>query len=208
MIRLQKIDASNIGKHQYLEFGEDECFFFKEYTSGHDFSYNETNSLINNLKKPPSTKGTIQWSYKLSTIKEVARWLTIVLPPDEMNGFTLVPIPPSKCKDDLEYDPRMSMVLEQYSNDKLDVRELLIAKKSTKASHKSSKRLSPEELEEILQVDEAHTKPRPESIILFDDMLTYGTHFKACKSILRKRFPKVEVFGVFVTRRVSDPGIF
>jgi hypothetical protein len=50
---------------------------------------------------------------------------------------------------------------------------------------------------------ERHTWDRvpPCSIILFDDVLTTGKHFKACERRLREIDPTIAIAGVFVARR-------
>ena len=41
-----------------------------------------------------------------------------------------------------------------------------------------------------------------DKVILVDDIITTGSHFKACKSIIKKEFPEVEGQGLFIARRV------
>jgi hypoxanthine-guanine phosphoribosyltransferase len=40
------------------------------------------------------------------------------------------------------------------------------------------------------------------SLVVVDDVLTTGAHFKAMQRILNERFPDVSLIGVFVARRV------
>ncbi|MEX1366594.1 MAG: hypothetical protein AB1Z98_25945 [Nannocystaceae bacterium] len=46
-----------------------------------------------------------------------------------------------------------------------------------------------------------------QSIVVFDDVLTTGSHFKAMQQVLTTAFPGVDVLGLFVARRVfpDDP---
>jgi orotate phosphoribosyltransferase-like protein len=62
--------------------------------------------------------------------------------------------------------------------------------------------MTPESLLELLIVDHvAWDRAPPRSIILFDDVLTTGKHFKACERRLREIDPTIAIAGVFVARR-------
>ncbi len=64
------------------------------------------------------------------------------------------------------------------------------------------KRMTPESLLELLMIDqEAWDRSPPRSIILFDDVLTTGKHFKACERRLREIDPTISIAGIFVARR-------
>ena len=52
-----------------------------------------------------------------------------------------------------------------------------------------------------LEINEEICAPQPQTIILFDDVITVGSHFKACKNLLNQRLTDVNVRGVFVARR-------
>jgi len=62
-------------------------------------------------------------------------------------------------------------------------------------------RLSPEERERLLTVDESLVSPTPVQIGVIDDVLTNGSHFVAAKRVLQRRFPGVPVIGIFFARR-------
>jgi orotate phosphoribosyltransferase-like protein len=62
--------------------------------------------------------------------------------------------------------------------------------------------MTPESLFELLVIDhDAWSRAPPHSIILFDDVLTTGKHFKACERRLREIDPTIAIAGVFVARR-------
>lgn len=44
--------------------------------------------------------------------------------------------------------------------------------------------------------------PEPKKIILFNDLLTEGTHFKAAQNVLGKRYPGIVTRGIFVAQQV------
>jgi hypothetical protein len=51
------------------------------------------------------------------------------------------------------------------------------------------------------------TKPAPEKLVVFDDLLTTGCHFKAIAQILGERFPNKHVVGPFIARRAPDSDV-
>ncbi len=179
---------------------EDRCYFFGEYTAREGYSYSDTNSLILNFKKPMTRKGQPEWPYKRRAILRVVDMFKHLLPGEWLARMTLVPIPPSKVKSHPEYDDRMLQVLRMLGHD-LDVRELILQHRSTKAFHESDHRLGLQELFDNYRIDESAAQPAPEGIALFDDVLTNGTHFKAAQAVLQNRYPGIDVVGVFIARR-------
>ncbi len=199
--RLLRIDDLVRGQHTYLE-EEDVCYYLREYTAHTGYSHSETNNLISNFKKKMDKRGSAQWRYKGQAIDRVAADFRACLPRELLEEWTLVPIPPSKAKTDPLYDDRMSQVLAKMSMGyDVDIRELVTLDESMEASHTTTNRLPPNELKEHLSIDEEHSDPEPNVIILFDDVLTTGSHFKACKALLEERFPNAEIAGMFVARR-------
>jgi hypothetical protein len=105
-VRVRRIDDQNRSDH-YLLTADDECFFLFEYTPRRNYNFSQTNSLISNLKKRPSLQGTAQYRYKTNAMNECAASLGAVINPHWLAHATLVPVPPSKARADLEYDDRM-----------------------------------------------------------------------------------------------------
>ena len=95
-------------------------------------------------------------------------------------------------------------ILNQEFVNTLDVRELIKQSESTQADHESSLRQSTEELTENYYIDQELVYPEPEEIVLFDDLLTTGKHFKAAQRVLRKQYPSVKIRGIFVARRIFE----
>lgn len=204
MKRLQKIDELSLPDH-YNICKDDECYFILSYTSGKGFNYNHDNSLISNLKKGMDKKGKPEWVYKCRAIKECAQYLKEV---DIQSAFpeeiTLVPIPPSKAKSDPEYDNRLSQVLHEAFGDEFDIRELIIQKESTQSSHTSDEKRDPKKIAQNYEINETEARGVKNCIILFDDVLTTGAHFKAAESVLLKSFPDCKIKGLFIARRVYE----
>lgn len=201
--RLIKIDDLTRGDHYRLE-PNDRGYYLGEYFSGRGYAYGSTNDLISNLKKPMDRRGLSEWRHKEAAIRQAAEALRPNFSPPQLGGgITFVPIPPSKAKSHPEYDDRLLRILrimcDGYAS---DIRELVIQTESTDAAHDSFNRPTTEDLVAIYAVDETVAAPPPSRIVLLDDVLTTGAHFKAAKTAVEQRFPNADIVGVFVARRV------
>lgn len=198
--RVLEVDALALPDHYYLD-GDDTCYYAGEYTAGEGHAYSDTNQLILNLKKSVDRRGRPEWQYKERAITQAAQIFRAAL--NEHARLTLVPIPPSKARTDPAYDDRMLRLLQQVAaNRPYEVRELVVQVASTPAAHLADRRPTPDELVSNYQLDERLAEPEPETIFIVDDVLTTGSHYKAVKQVLQRRFPKATIYGLFVARRV------
>lgn len=203
-IRFTKVDELTRPDHVWL--GEaDRCFFLGEYTAGQGFQYSATNSLVLNFKKGLDKRQKPEWKYKEQAVEQVAGAFRGALganPP----RWVFVPVPPSKARDHALYDDRMTRMLRAiWPDSPCDVRELLVQKGSTDPVHGSENRPHPDEIQDRYRIDERLTTPTPKSIAIVDDVLTTGAHFLAASATLRVRFPKAQIAGLFIARRVPAP---
>lgn len=209
MASLTKIDEILLRDHHYLA-RDDLCGFLGEYNPRGNLPFSKyiqkgLNSLILNFKKPVDKLGESSGKYKTRAINEISEMLLSA--GESFNAWlrqaTLVPIPPSKSRDDPLYDNRMLQVLQTLNVDgSLDVRELVLQRQSTPASHRSEVRPSLDEISRNYFVNEQEAHELGDSIGLFDDVITTGAHFKAAKSLLTEKFGGVTIYGIFVARRV------
>lgn len=199
---LKKIDELTKDDHHYLK-NSDNCHYFGEYTSHKGYNHSPTNNLISNFKKPLEVKNTPQWRYKERAIIKIAQLFTANIGFKKPENVILVPIPPSKKKDDPNYDDRMSRVLSIYSRESnLDFRELIGIKKNIPAFHLNvGNRLTPDELKENMFVDLQLCNNIKPTIVLFDDVITTGSHYKACQELILENYPDSKIIGIFVARR-------
>ena len=162
-----------------------------------------------NFKKTMDRRGRSEWRYKEQAIRQAADAFRAALDQKELDRLTLVPVPPSKAKEDPLHDNRLTRMLRAIRpSPALDIRELVVQTESTDPVHRSGERPSPGQIEELYRVDEASTVPLPEVIAVVDDILTTGAHFMAVKSALSKWFPETPVIGLFIARRVPDTADF
>lgn len=218
--KIVKIDDRMRADYFYLQ-SEDQCYYLCEYISGSDYSESKgVNQLIHNLKKKMTTQGTREWAYKEEAIEECAAMLRQCVGrrqieewSDENGRVVFVPVPPSSIKTDTEYDDRLWHIL-RLAFFKVDwqakIRKIVYQCKSTRSSYLSSRienRLKPSELEKNYAIDEKCMKPPPDKVIIFDDAIASGAHFKAMQSTLEKQYPGLETYGLFICRCVHPASV-
>lgn len=206
--RLTQIDDLVRGQHYHLE-EDDLCYFFGEYTARRGATHSATNQLIMNLKKGNDRRGRPEYRYKGQAIDDVARMVNSSFG-GAIANYTFVPVPPSKCRTDAAYDDRMAAVLRKVHelNPALDFRELVWQKSSTVASHEAANnRPTVDAIMENYRLDEALIPGVKQNIIVFDDVLTAGCHFRAMKRFLLRYFPQASVLGLFVARTAREADI-
>ena len=201
--RLTKIDELTRPDHHHLD-GDDSCFFFGEYTARKGFRHSETNQLIWNLKKGNDKRGSYEYRFKGQAIQQVANLITQTI--GNLYDYTFVPVPPSKCSTDPAYDDRIAEILRVcYQRDnKLQFRELVTQRFSMEASHSSVIRPTPAQIAANYQFDQTLTTGIRNTIVIFDDVLTAGSHFKAMKDTIRHHLPNVGIMGLFVARTARE----
>ena len=202
MSNLVKIDELIIGQHWSLS-QTDECYYLLEYTARQRPPLSRGNDLIMNLKKPMDRKGRPEWRYKEWAINEIARELrsslSVVI---DFPSTTIIPIPPSKIRTNPLYDDRNLKTLRKACPTDADIRELIIGKKDMSASHESDFRPSVAEILDNYTLNpNIHPEIR-ENIVLFDDVVTAGSHYVACRQFLEGYWLLKKIKGVFVARRV------
>lgn len=210
-MRLTRIDETNLRDHYYLE-SQDDCYFLREYFSEHGFK-GETNGIVHNLKISPADlkKNPARRRWRDEATSIAAADFRSAISAEDLARITWVPIPPSKSKSHPDYDNRMDRVLRAaYPSSALDIRHLIIQTVDATADHKTANRISPAELSSILAFDSdaLGSAPLRTYVLLIDDVLTTGKHFKCCEAILRRQLPEQSISGIFYARRVlPDPAL-
>lgn len=203
-MKLQAIDESNRAAHFYLT-PDDQCYFLHEFTARKGFGYSPGNQFIFNFKKSPTARLEGHYQYKLRAIRTAITWYRNIF--DSVigvyDGCTFAPIPPSKKPDHPEYDDRMWQVVKGICEGKgADSRELIKQSASYEAAHLAGdggERIKPTELQALYRLDPI---PPKSTVLLFDDVLSAGCHYRAAKSVILAQYPNTQVVGFFLARRV------
>ena len=142
--------------------------------------------------------------YKEQAIQKVASALDKL--PTKDNTLW-VPVPGSKKRNHPNHDDRLIQILEKTHR---WWKEIIYQTESYEADHQSpgSDRKSIKKLVDLYQIDcEAVNalEAEPSCIVVFDDVITAGHHFKAMQKKLASRFLNTPIIGFFIARTVQ-PG--
>ena len=202
--RLTAIDDRTRGGHWYLR-RTDVCRYLGAYTAGKGAAHSATNRLILDFKMAVSRTRRRNPPQKEKAIAGAAAALRRALEAGLPTRAVFVPVPPSKARDDDGYDDRLVRMLRAVRPERpLDVRELIVQTRSVEPTHRRSARLRASDIEAMYGIDEALAMPEPGVVVVVDDLLTSGAHFRAAQRVLSRRFPDIDVVGLFLARRVPE----
>lgn len=202
--QLRPVDATMLHEHRRL-VPTDSCDFLWEYVPRQPANWTAGNQFIRDLKLTGSQLARLpaRLRYKRAAIAHAGRALRRLLPRDWLTDATFVPMPCSKARDGRDHDDRMLRVLDCALRDRgADIRELLQMQDSLRADHESRVRCSAMRLRRALCIASPHA-PRP-LIILVDDVLNSGKHFRVASRMLTERWPDRQVRGLFLARCVRE----
>ena len=72
-------------------------------------------------------------------------------------------------------------------------------------AHLRPARLRASDVEAMYRIDEGLQAPEAGLVVVEDDLLTSGAHFRAAQRVLPRRFPNIDVLGLCLARRVVEP---
>jgi hypothetical protein len=195
--RLQRIDALTIDEHWHIGL-DDECYFLWERVTGARYDQYPTNQLISNIQIPTCYRGYPRWYWKGHAIRHAAAALSQLIPAP-LRAATFVPVPPHLTRENPEHDSKILDLLQAVHPRLPDVRELVLAIEDTAAKEKN---VSPEERANNYRINDECEYPEPTDLVIVDDMLAGGSHFRGLKIVLKHRFPEVGIYGLFLSRAV------
>ena len=192
--------------HPYLG-ASDQCWCLARYVAGPGYRAGRVNQLITNLKCAPSVAAAepLRRSHKDRAIELAAKAVRRAIKREWAESVTWIPIPPSRVPGHVDFDDRLMRILRHAFNAyQVDIRNVLYQVRTQSADHVSNERLSMHHLYESIQVNCAALAGRPlrSHVVLFDDVLTTGKHYKCCERRLLEAVPGVSVCGLFLARRV------
>jgi hypothetical protein len=206
--KLWRIDESTVEQHFSLK-PSDQCYYVWEYTANKRYDFSPTNQLITNLKIPPSEIQK-RGRWKTMAIKHCAAALKkLVSERMVRERATFIPVPGSKAKGHPDYDDRnLQVLVEAFGAWNMDLCDILELTQSTESDHSSrGDRIAFHDLLSITRVRELTPVPAHSIIILVDDVLNSGRHFKVAQQLLSVRYPQAEIRGLFMARCIRETPI-
>jgi hypothetical protein len=198
-IRFREIDDSNRGDYQFLK-KDDNCLFLFEYTSGSHFSGGQTNQLIADLSISPRSRFKPEYARKQAALRKCCAHLHNAINWAEIGKMTFVPAPPQREPGDPDYDDYITRICRNIHPDAdLDIRDLIIKSRPEPVSEEP---LLPDILRNILIINQEVLNPIPKQIVIVDDVLKTGSHFRVMHDLLRLEFPETPIYGIFIARRI------
>lgn len=184
----------------------DLCIYYRD-KERHVFGspFTETNSVIANFKKRPSLcKSNPQMaSYKEQGIKTIAHDVARLFQRSPQKSFLLIPAVTSKSCDDPDFDDRLIKVCSYVAEALPNVwfADLLYIKSSIPPAHTGGTR-DASSLRSNIGVRQGYDLSGYDYVLIFDDVLTTGAHFKACQMALEEVYG-IKACGMFWAREES-----
>jgi hypothetical protein len=174
----------------------DECFYARERMSHGGYGFSETNSLVDNFKMERSLQGEKRWYYRNQAVIIFAHELADLLE----SGMCIAAIPSSKKPDHPEYTSRYEDLFTELQKLKTVIIETPI---TILESKQSSRMGGSRDIDEIYKnLVWLGFKKTTNHVILIDDVITTGGHFKACQRLILGRCPEMRIIGAFWAKTI------
>jgi hypothetical protein len=195
--RLVKIDALTRLEHYHLT-ADDDCYFLWEWDAA-PYAESATTDFIGNFQRDPKFRDRYwPWLFKNQAMRHAAAAICQTILP-EWESSVFVPVPPSKVKGDPRHDSRLMDTLRFAGTHVRESRELILQVTNSESRQKD---FSPSMRAHNWTINLSSLAQVPQHVVVFDDLLTGGSHFAAMKIVLARKLQGVPVSGLFLARRV------
>lgn len=189
----------------------DVCYYYLVRTSG-GFTESEANSRVANFKKKPEEwkHNPTVWRYKIAEIARFADDVVTLLSRDDfrlmLNSFSnvaITPMPTSKPKNHKHYDSRLDDMCNLICNriSCVHLEDVFDIKHEVPPAHRGGSRNI---TDLCLNMEFGGFYELNDLVILVDDVLTTGSHYVACRDMIRSNYPNVRIMGLFLAIHRSD----
>lgn len=196
-----KFDGITYPFPAYINQSED-CRFARDYIPGIGYKGCQTNDLVLNFKQDISKKGSGSWQYRQWALNVFADELASIFGSNSQSFVTNIPT--SKPRTSNQYDFRFEDMFQalKMKRPNLNIIYPLDVGTVQVASHHGGSR-SVSTLSSNL-VFAGLPNPHPDRIILVDDVVTSGSHFRACNDFLVSNGFQGQIIGLFWARTINS----
>ena len=193
--KLHKLDIQ-IHNRQHIS-RDDVCAYLLEKES-EGYSASDANNLIYNFKKPVNRKGLPDWRYKDIAINTISEMVNNIAFPN----CIIVPAPTSNPRYSANWDSRIDQVVDSIVTEAITVEKILDVNSSVTPAHLGGSR-DIDSIKAQTICYELKNTAMVDTIIIVDDVLTTGAHFKAWKELILETYPSIKkVYGLFFALHV------
>lgn len=182
------------------------CYIAREYISRGGYQASDDTNMIMNFKMGINVSSKRLY-YRDMAIKQFADELLELFQTDNFINQTIIVIPSSKIKTDIEYDDRMDKVCAILRNNpNIHIIEPIRRKYSRQSRHTvDTKRDINSEYNELEWIC-SEWDNNISTVVILDDIITSGASFKACQNLILQHYPNINIFGVFWAVTVNNYG--
>lgn len=184
---------------------DDYCYYYLVRTSD-GFDASPANSMIANFKKDVERYRNNQsvWRYRNDAVDDMAEAVSGFLNNVSIQRLIrasspafLVPMPTSNPRSYEFYNDRLDVLCDKAASQVqgISVQRAFDMRHRMESSHAGGTR-SISSLREAIIFDGFPQIPR--IVILVDDVITTGSHYVACRDLIRTRYPDALVIGLFL----------
>ncbi len=201
-MRWKKIDQATQEIPSHLNLENDICYYAREYVA-EGYVASNTNSAILNFKKSPSVRDTAQWPYREQAVQQFAAELSDFFQNAPLSDIYITWIPSSKNSTDPEYDHRFEDLFTRLVTHLPEIHygNLIISEGRLLSSHHGGPR-DPSSLSLNFTLNQNTDISSFRWVVIVDDVITSGSHFKVCKNLILEKFPEKNIAGVFWAKTI------
>lgn len=173
----------------------DECFYAREFVSHGGYQASDTNSLIDDFKMKPQVNKS-RWYWRDLAVTRFAQELADLLE----SGTCIAAIPSSKKPDHPEYTSRYEDLFTKLQKLKTVIVETPITILESKQSSRTG---GSRDIDSIYKnLVWRGFKKTTNHVVLIDDVITTGGHFKACQRLILEKCPGIGIIGAFWAKTI------
>ena len=170
-------------------YGYDDCYYWGDYLPEHIHKAMRSElsewltQQIYNFKKDPAFKDMPAWYYRNNAVTFFAKILSRSIKNNPTTA--IMSIPSSKTTDEPDYDNRFEDVFSEFSKVRPLVKVIspIAIDETTISSHAGGTR-DPKEIRDNYQLIKPHELSQIDKLIICDDVITTGAHFRAVSDFL------------------------